>query len=92
MLVVDLNKANLSYDVLALVKSFYPTEDVKILTDEVAEEKRNAMDEPAIYVTVTDTKTQLLMKEEEKKPIPWEAVDPKPPVIHSGRMENRRYA
>ena len=64
MLVVDLNKANLSYDVLALVKSFYPTEDVKILTDEVAEEKRNAMDEPAIYVTVTDTKTQLLMKEE----------------------------
>ena len=30
------------------------------------------------------------MKEEEKKPIPWEAVDPKPPVIRSGRMENRR--
>ena len=64
MLVVDLNKANLSYDVLALVKSFYPTEDVKVLTDEVAEEKRNDMDEPAIYVTVTDTATQLLMKEE----------------------------
>ena len=30
------------------------------------------------------------MKEEEKKPIPWEAVDPKPPVIRSDRMENRR--
>lgn len=30
------------------------------------------------------------MKEEEKKPIPWEAVDPKPPVIRSGRMEDRR--
>ena len=30
------------------------------------------------------------MKEEEKKPIPWEAVDPKPPVIRSGRAENRR--
>ena len=29
------------------------------------------------------------MKEDEKKQIPWEAVDPKPPVIHSGRMENR---
>ena len=29
------------------------------------------------------------MKEEEKKPTPWEAVDPKPPVIHSGHMENR---
>ena len=29
------------------------------------------------------------MKEDEKKPIPWEAVDPKPPVIRSGHMENR---
>ena len=29
------------------------------------------------------------MKEEEKKQIPWEAVDPKPPVIRSGHMENR---
>jgi len=30
------------------------------------------------------------MKDEEKKPIPWEMVDPKPPVIRSGRTENRR--
>ena len=30
------------------------------------------------------------MKEEEKKPIPWEITDPKPPVIRSGHMENRR--
>ncbi len=30
------------------------------------------------------------MKEEEKKPIPWEMADPKPPVIQSGHMENRR--
>ncbi len=29
------------------------------------------------------------MKEDEKKPIPWETVDPKPPVIQSGHMENR---
>ena len=29
------------------------------------------------------------MKEEETKPTPWEAGDPKPPVIHSGHMENR---
>ena len=29
-------------------------------------------------------------KQDEKKPIPWEVTDPKPPVIHSGRMENRR--
>lgn len=29
------------------------------------------------------------MKEDEKKAIPWEATDPKPPVIQSGHMENR---
>ena len=29
------------------------------------------------------------MKEKEKKPNTWEAVDPKPPVIQSGHMENR---
>ena len=28
-------------------------------------------------------------KEKEQKPIPWEVVDPKPPVIHAGPMENR---
>lgn len=31
-----------------------------------------------------------MKKEEEKKPVPWEAVDPKPPVIQSGHMENRK--
>lgn len=30
------------------------------------------------------------MKQEEKKPVPWEIADPKPPVIHSGHMEGRR--
>ena len=30
------------------------------------------------------------MKQEEKKPIPWEVADPKPPVIQSGKMENRK--
>jgi hypothetical protein len=29
-------------------------------------------------------------KHDEKQPIPWETVDPKPPVIHSGHLENRR--
>ena len=27
---------------------------------------------------------------EEQKPIPWEVSDPKPPVIQSGHLENRR--
>ena len=30
------------------------------------------------------------MKRDDKKPITWEVADPKPPVIESGRMENRR--
>lgn len=31
-----------------------------------------------------------MKKQDEKKPIPWEMTDPKPPVIQSGHMENRR--
>ncbi len=30
------------------------------------------------------------MKEDEKKPIPWEIADPKPPVVRSGHMEGKR--
>ena len=30
------------------------------------------------------------MKEEEKKPLSWEAADPRLPVIQSGHMENKR--
>lgn len=30
------------------------------------------------------------MKQEEKKPVDWEVTDPKPPVIRSGHMENRK--
>ncbi len=30
------------------------------------------------------------MKEEEKKPLSWEAADPKPPVVQSGHLENQR--
>jgi hypothetical protein len=31
-----------------------------------------------------------MKKQEEKKPIPWEMTDPKPPVIQSGHPESRR--
>ena len=31
-----------------------------------------------------------MKKEQEKEPTGWEVVDPKPPVIRSGHMENRR--
>ena len=30
------------------------------------------------------------MKDDEKKPITWEAADPKLPVVQSGHMESRR--
>ena len=30
------------------------------------------------------------MRQEEKKPTGWEVKDPKPPVIRSGHMENRK--
>lgn len=30
------------------------------------------------------------MKQDEKKPMTWEVVDPKPPVIRSGHMEDRK--
>ena len=30
------------------------------------------------------------MKKDEKKPLSWEVADPKPPVIESGHMENRK--
>lgn len=29
-------------------------------------------------------------KQTEEKPIPWEIADPKPPVIRSGHLEQRR--
>ena len=29
-------------------------------------------------------------KQEDPKPIPWELRDPKPPVIQSGHLENRK--
>ena len=31
-----------------------------------------------------------MMRQEEKKPTDWEVKDPKPPVIQSGHMENRK--
>jgi len=31
-----------------------------------------------------------MKKQEEQTPVPWEIRDPKPPVVRSGRMEDRR--
>ena len=32
-----------------------------------------------------------MKKQEEKRPITEEIIDPKPPIIQSGHMENRRF-
>lgn len=29
-------------------------------------------------------------KQKEPKPTGWEVTDPKPPIIHSGHLENKR--
>ena len=31
-----------------------------------------------------------MKKQEEQKPVPWEIADPKPPIVQSGHMENKR--
>ncbi len=38
----------------------------------------------------TSEKGEKTVKEDEKKPITWEAADPKLPVVQSGHMENRK--
>lgn len=30
------------------------------------------------------------VKQEEKKPTNWEVTDPKPPIVQSGHLENRK--
>lgn len=32
-----------------------------------------------------------MKKREEQKPVPWEAADPKLPVVNSGHMESRKH-
>jgi hypothetical protein len=40
--------------------------------------------------TLNVQKEGKTVKENEKKPVTWEVTDPKPPVIRSGHMENRK--
>ena len=35
-------------------------------------------------------KEEMNMKQEEKKTVPWEVADPKPPVVQSGRINDRK--
>lgn len=44
MLIVDLNKVNFEYDVQALVRAFYPQEQVYVLTPETRADRRREME------------------------------------------------
>ena len=47
------------------------------------------------YTAAQTARGGICMKEEKKQeqtPVPWELKDPKPPVIRSGHMENRRFS
>lgn len=45
---------------------------------------------PVFFAATAYTSAEVThMKEEEKKPRPWEAVDPKPPVVQSGHLESK---
>ena len=35
-------------------------------------------------------KEAMKMKQDEKKAVPWEVADPKPPVVQSGRINDRK--
>ena len=43
MFVVEINRANFEYDVHSIVKAFWPEEDVKVLTPETGEQKREEL-------------------------------------------------
>ena len=38
----------------------------------------------------TSPERVMEMKQEEKKTVNWEVADPKPPVVKSGHLENRK--
>lgn len=54
MFAVRINRANYEYDVNALVRAFWPGEQVAVLTPEMKEEKRAQL-EPSVRMTVTLT-------------------------------------
>lgn len=43
-----------------------------------------------ILADTMDERGEKDMKKEEKEPVNWEVKDPKPPVVQSGHMENRK--
>lgn len=62
MFIVDLNKENFEYDVQALVKSFFPEEQVTVLTPETRADKRQEMAPQArLRIEIRDEGAELVL-------------------------------
>lgn len=62
MLVVDLSKENFEYDVQALVKAFYPEEQVCVLTPQTRADRRNEFSDKAwIKIDIRDDGAELVL-------------------------------
>ncbi len=62
MLIVDLNKENYEYDVQALVRAFYPEEQVYVLTPETrADRRRELAGQARLQVTVGESAARLVL-------------------------------
>ncbi len=62
MFIVDLNKENFEYDIQALVKAFYPGEQVQVLTPQTREETRLALSPQArMKVVVSQDGADLIL-------------------------------
>ena len=45
---------------------------------------------PSVLLIIKPKGGRPMKKEEEKKPTNWEIADPKPPIVQSGHLENRK--
>lgn len=62
MLIVDVNKENFEYDVQALVKAFYPEEQVTILTPETREDRRRELSGKArLRIEISEDGAELVL-------------------------------
>lgn len=62
MFIVDLNKENFEYDVQALVKSFYPEEQVTVLTPETRADRRQELAPQArLKIEIREEEAELVL-------------------------------
>lgn len=62
MLVIDLNRENFEYDVQALVKSFYPEEQVQVLTPQTRADTRQELSGQAwLKIEIREDEAELVM-------------------------------